>query len=592
MVKRAKDSAFKAEKSKVKVQLGEDSVPKDQWRHFHKITPLTRAGTLWAFLLIILYNLLSDVLQGGAFRDLLHFFSFQNKELSSWLRIALISLGLLILVTILVVVFAFLTWQKETYALVESGIHFRRGIFMKTHIHMRWDRVQSVEIQQKLFGRIFGFGTVKIESAGNDEDLELGLLRMRDAASLRHEVLAVIDRVRSGYSPFPFAQAESACAESAWADYEALNNKDTHSVLGIEGVGAPVPDRQALKENDAPNMLHAQRLGLAMADESMVLDVDDLERDQLIYQLDTKRMVLARICSVHFISMLAVFILIFSGSILMLVFSEEPSTESIPFLGSILVVAGAIWSFIKSIFADCGTRLYISKNGLRKRAGLTKLTTSTYPPQRIHAISIRRPLLWRKFDWWELRVSRAGFAGSSDTESLTRPFVPVATREELLHILWALIPGFGTDNDAALLDEAFDGRGESEWFIGAPRAARYLNPIAWRAHGVALTERAFIVRSGRWRRKVYFAIQDHTQSLELSEGPIQRRLGLANVQAHLVPGVPISVGVKNFSRSIAQSVFYQENELAREARSVGISETLSEWKVRMGLSSAEECNGE
>ena len=188
MVKRAKDSAFKAEKSKVKVQLGEDSVPKDQWRHFHKITPLTRAGTLWAFLLIILYNLLSDVLQGGAFRDLLHFFSFQNKELSSWLRIALISLGLLILVTILVVVFAFLTWQKETYALVESGIHFRRGIFMKTHIHMRWDRVQSVEIQQKLFGRIFGFGTVKIESAGNDEDLELGLLRMRDAASLRHEV--------------------------------------------------------------------------------------------------------------------------------------------------------------------------------------------------------------------------------------------------------------------------------------------------------------------------------------------------------------------------------------------------------------------
>lgn len=588
MAKRAKNLAFQEEKSKVKVQLGEDSVPQEQWHHFHKITPLTRAGALWAFLLIALYNLLSDVLQGGASRDVLYFFSFlQNKEPSSWLGIALVSLGALILVTILVVVFAFITWQKETYALVESGIHFRRGIFMKTHIHMRWDRVQSVEIQQKLFGRIFGFGTVKIESAGNDEDLELGLLRMRDAAALRHEVLAVIDRVRSGYSPFPFAQAEYACAE-----YEALNNNDTRSVLGVESVDVPVPDRQALKGNDAPNTQHTQKLGLAAADESLVLDVDDLERDQLIYQLDTKRMVLARICSVHFISVLAVFIVLFSGSILMLVFAEEPSGESIPFLGSILVVAGAIWSFIKSIFADCGTRLYISKNGLRKRAGLTKLTTSTYPPQRIHAISIRRPLLWRKFDWWELRVSRAGFAGSSDIESLARPFVPVATREELLHILWALIPGFGTDNDAALLDEAFDGCGESEWFIGAPRAARYLNPIAWRAHGVALTERAFIVRSGRWRRKVYFAIQDHTQSLELSEGPIQRRLGLANVQAHLVPGVPILVGVKNFSRSTAQSVFYQENELAREARSVGVSETLSEWKVRMGLSSAEERNGE
>uniref|UniRef100_UPI0028899761 PH domain-containing protein n=1 Tax=Trueperella bernardiae TaxID=59561 RepID=UPI0028899761 len=191
--------------------LGE-SVPEGAWRKFHKVTPLANGGVLWVALAIFLYNILQSLLEDGVdeLRDAASHITLM------WI---LIAAGALVLLTIVVVVCSWVVWRFASFAVVDSGIHHRSGVLIKRHKHMRWDRVQSVEVEQKIFGRIFGFGSVKVESAGSDEGITLGLLTMADCAALRKEVLQGLANARAGR---PIGLANDAVAPASTAPAATL----------------------------------------------------------------------------------------------------------------------------------------------------------------------------------------------------------------------------------------------------------------------------------------------------------------------------------------------------------------------------------
>ncbi|MDY5854173.1 MAG: PH domain-containing protein [Arcanobacterium sp.] len=586
-----------AQRTAITAELGVAAVPEEAWRHFHKITPITRMGIIWVALVYFVFNLFGQALQDEHLLDMLRVASAAVS-----LKILGIALAALIGVSLLVIVPGYVGWKRRTFALAESGIHFRQGVLMKNHTQMRWDRVQSVEIQQTLFGRIFGFGTVKVESAGNDVDLELGLLRVRDAAALRREILVSLDRVRSGLPPLAAGGDTDTPAHLAFQGAAAMADQGIAAVSAqpSEAPVATQPSEPPAVAQPSEASVAAQSNGVVAATSALsehavahipapvsqplsepaplVLDADDLERDVLVYELTGGRLIASRMLSVSFI----VAMLITVVGVMMAIVFMMPYGIAIAsgWLGILVMFVGYAWSFIKGLFDDFGTKLYLSENGLRRRAGLTKLVTSTYPPQRIHAVRVYRPWLWKRLDWWRVDILRAGVAG--DTETLTRTFVPVATREQMLRIMWTLMPGLGTHEDSAVLAEAFDGRGSGQWFAGAPTSAKWLDPIGRVGRGLALTPRAVLTRSGRLGRMVSIIFQDHIQSMRISVGPLQQKLTLASLRMDLVLGVHIGSAI-NLEADQLWQMMQEENERAREARRAGVAESLTQWKERVGI---------
>ncbi|MDO5025404.1 MAG: PH domain-containing protein [Trueperella sp.] len=495
-----------------------DGVPEDAWRKPHWVTPVVSASALWAVLGLLIYSMASTG-QQELLAQIRYF--VRGYEGSKTLIIAGIVLLALLVLTVLVIIIAYIAWRFMFYALVDSGIHVRSGILFKQHQHTRWDRIQSVEIQQKLFGRIFGFGSVRIESAAGDGTVDIGLLRMEDCANLRREVLRGQANARAG---LPIE-------------------------VGDPAIGAVAPETSHIP----------------------VFDPDDEELDELIYELPTARLLAVTILNPATV----IGAIIVAASI---VGQTVASGESIVFL--VVGLATALFQWSSSLFNQYGSKVFVSENGLRLRAGLTKLVTQTIPPSRVHAVSISQPMLWRRMDWWRIGITIAGSSTAEDVTDNRLLIVPVGSRTEVFAVLWTILPYLGVDDAASFLMEAMYGKNSGKYFTGAPRRGRWLDPIGWRGRGMSLTPNVAAFRTGRLRRNVSLILQDHTQSTSVKEGPLQRRLGLATLKLDTVAGV-VPTQMANFGRAELANLVWEENELSRQARARGVTESIADWKQRI-----------
>ncbi|WP_406716460.1 PH domain-containing protein [Trueperella pyogenes] len=515
------------------------SVPASEWRQFHKVTPLAKGGMVWIVFAIAVYNIIQQILEGGVrgFGDFI--------EKLTWL-IGLAIFGGLILLTLLVILFSWVSWKFQSFAIVDSGIHKRAGVIMKNHAHMRWDRIQSVEVEQRLFGRIFGFGSVKVESAGSEPAIELGLLSMEDCATLRKEVLAGLANARAGRP-----------VRMGLAGHDAVGHEGGELVPGAGEVDGVVDCAQPFAQT--PHVIP-------------VYDPDDTENDRLIFELPT-----ARLVGSSFLTAGTILALIgLAASIVLSIWSE------VSLIAIIIFIGGAIISVVKSALGAYGTKVYISENGLRVRSGLTKLTTRSMPPARLHAIELHRPILWRWKDWWQVTATLAGGNGAESIDDAIRAgiIVPVGSREEALRMLWTMLPDAGTDDDATLIHDALDGLGTGRFFLSAPGRAKWFDPITYKSRGVCLTPQVAVLRRGRFSRKVTFVWQDHTQSLRMSQGPIQRLLKLGDIRVDMV-NLQGNTRHKNMAIDEVERIIWVENDLTSRARHVGVSETIEQWRERV-----------
>lgn len=544
------------------MKLGENIVPENEWRKFHKITPLSQLGSFWLVIGIVLYSFVQNFLQTKENWEALQDFVY----LRGIYLAVLIALGILLFVSIFIVLISWLSWRKMRYAIAESGIHLRKGIFFVKHTQMRWDRVQTVDVQQTLFGRIFGFGSVQISSAGTDEDIKLGLLRLKECANLRQEVLKTLNLVRSGLS---VAQIFANNSASVFAT--ALAEKNTSDIANTSSDAKNELAFQDVSAQSIQNNINTAG-GMRFLAESEVpfADADQAEKDTEIFSLSLSQLIVANILGVQFLPL-----------ILFAIFGVAIPIIIDQYIVAFFALIGLFWSAVKSLFDDFGTKIFLSENGLRRRSGLTTVRTRTYPPQRIHAVELKQPILWRKLDWWQINVTVAG-NGPGDGEELIGKLVCAADKEATIRLLWTILPKLGSANDAALIEEAMRGSGSGEFFQGASKRAKLLDPISLPGRGFFAAREVFIIREGRWGRKIIFVLQDHTQSLRISQGPVQSFKGLATFSVHTVISA-INPKLKNFDHEVVAELAKREFELTQIARAEGVSETLNEWKMRLGL---------
>ena len=194
-----------------------------------------------------------------------------------------------------------------------------------------------------------------------------------------------------------------------------------------------------------------------------------------------------------------------------------------------------------------------TEQGLRITRGLFDLTSQTVPVQRIQAVSIVQPVLWRPMGWVRVQVDIAGYgAGDSAKALLTTTLLPVGRRPVAEVVVARVLPGVDV---------------RSIRLSPAPRRARWVRPIGWWTLGVGADDRAVVTSEG-WLTRVWSVVPHaKMQSVRLHQGPWQRALGLATVNVDSPPG-PVHATALHRPISDARGMLERQLVLARSARAI------------------------
>lgn len=191
-----------------------------------------------------------------------------------------------------------------------------------------------------------------------------------------------------------------------------------------------------------------------------------------------------------------------------------------------------------------------SPDGLRLRFGLTSHRSQTVPPGRVQAVRLERPLMWRPWGWARVTVNVAG--GLSDEDEHERPSVilPVAP----LPVARAILARVFTDIDPLQMP-----------LQPVPDRARWRAPWQFRQLATGHDDRVFVARHGWLIPRWDVVPHARTQSVRLTQGPVQRRLNLASVHVDSTPG-PIRIMAAQRDTEDARRIAFDQAERARLAR--------------------------
>ena len=211
-------------------------------------------------------------------------------------------------------------------------------------------------------------------------------------------------------------------------------------------------------------------------------------------------------------------------------------------------------------------RLLRVPEGMRVRYGLFGVRSQTVPAGRIQAVGVDQPLLWRPFGWYRVRVNVAGYGpAAGEGDAMRSTLLPVGTLPQVQQVLHLALPGARDGDLAALLREGLHGLGAHGRFTTSPRRARWLDPLVHRRTGFAATGDVLAVRSGRLSRRTAVLPHEKTQSVAVSQGPLERALRLADVHLHSTPG-PVTVAVPHLDAGDARALAAAQAAHAAGAR--------------------------
>lgn len=203
-------------------------------------------------------------------------------------------------------------------------------------------------------------------------------------------------------------------------------------------------------------------------------------------------------------------------------------------LGALLGHINNAWQFTATLNETGGPN---NSPSLDIAYGLTSRRWQSVPLNRIHAVEIRQPVLWRLTGWWLVQVNVAGYGAMSGNDSGSTMILPVGSKHQAQQIAALVTP---------LADEQLTEFARPEGFsrprYTSPKQARWCSPIDYKQQGITLVDDAVIIHHGRIGRSVAVVAEPHIQELSLRRGPVQALLGLRSLRLDLVGGPVRMVG--------------------------------------------------
>ncbi len=487
------------------------------WHRLHPATPFLRGGLgVLAVLAVLIANLreqLVSFLFPEEFCDGDRDVCFPDDplaELANSGNLVPVLLGAVVVLAVVVVAF-WLSWRMHAFRITDDVLEVKSGILFRTHRQGRLDRIQGINVTRPVLARIFGVARLEVTVAGQDANIPLAYLGGATADSLRETVL----RLASGARP-------------ALAEHDAARGPDADATGIID---------RRIREFTAPEL-----------------------DPRLVAPASVVRMSLGRLIASTLLSGALVWLLASLAVAAWIIGSATAGIDAwvaVPVLiGSLLpgVIAAASYMISRVVrslrFSIAGT-----PDGLRVGYGLLSTTNETLPPGRIHSLAVSQPLLWRPFDWWEVKVNRAGrptSQGAAGRQSTT--ILPVGSREDAFRVLELVLPALGQEEFRGLVVEGLGRGSASDGYTTSPRRAAVLRWFSWRRNGFALGDAAVLLRRGAIWRELVIVPTPRMQSTSIRQGPLLRALSLAAVHIHTVAG-PVSTRLGALDRTDAETLF-------------------------------------
>lgn len=432
----------------------------EHFRRLHPLTPLLRG---WAYLAGAI------VIVGQN--------AFRNPAPVTWYLA--VGLGFAVVATAVGAV----SWWFTRYGFDGDALRIDSGVLMRRSRRVRMDRLQAVDVNRPLVGRLLGVAELRMEVAGGSgSEAPLRYLSLDDATRLRAEMLA--------------------------------------RAAGIEADTPEAPERP----------------------------VHDVPLDRLVW---------STVLSGGFV--FAVLLVVLVG---VAVVVSPPSARvgvATTMLPGLIAAAYMVWTQLGRNF---GFTLAESPDGYRIRKGLLDTQHQTVPPGRIQGVLIRQPLLWRPKGWAEAHVDVAGYAGdASNGTTTTSTLLPVAPLDEATRIVRQVL----AEADPAVVE-----------LDPAPQRSRWLRPIQWSRLAYGADSTLVVVREGRFTRRLVIVPHAKTQSVRVTQGPVQRVLKLASAHVDTTPG-PVNAVIRHRPPEEAFQFAEEQAERARLARRTDIPE---QWMVQ------------
>lgn len=489
-----------------------------EWHRLHPLSPLLRGGLTLLVILGILVANLRDRLIGFFLPEGFRFdeedpVDFVLRNGIATQAIVALAIGLIVLIALF-----WMAWRFHTFRITGDEVEVRSGVLFRTHRRAPLDRVQGVNLTRPALARLVGLAKLEVVGAGLDANVKLEYLSTANAEAVRGDIL----RLASGH------RAKDAATRAA--------------------AGGPLTSR-------------------VTAGISEIIDgvEDDDTEPESIVRVPLPRLILAALLSGSTISFVVLVIAVIVGLALQPAWIIPALGASIP--AAIGFGAYAVRQFVRTVRYSIAP----SASGIRVTFGLLTTVTETLAAGRVHAVDVRQPLLWRWGGWYRIRVNRLSGRSASDTSSAQMGDVlPIGTQADVERVLRLLLPTVPID--AELIEAGLHGPSEGDGYTTSPRRARVLEPFAWRRNGIRVLPSAVLLRTGRLWPKLTLLPLARLQSVRISQGPIDRRLGLAGLTGHTVLG-PVSGAVESLDHADAYALW---NAVTAAAVAAASAESSSE----------------
>ena len=411
--------------------------------------------------------------------------------------------------------FRWLAWLRFQYFVGEHDIRVEKGILNRTARSIPYARIQDVSIEQKPLARMMGLGEVKFETGGGDgDDAKLSFVTLEEANRLR-------TLIRS---------RKAGIAVAASADTPAPVDEDAHPIFAMDGQRVFVFGLYSFSL-----VIFAVLGGLAQQFD-FLLPFDFWDVKHWIGLAEERGVSVSQINGVGLFAQL---ILAF-GAITSLIF------------------IGFATGVVRTILREHGFRLDQTAKGFRRRRGLFTLTDVIMPAHRVQAAVVQTGPFRKRHGWHSLKFVSLAQDNKQEANYVAAPF---ATLDEVWRIAIAaaiaapdgderlqkgvaaywltqllfIVPLLLTAMAALVIfADALIGRTTLLLLLLLlPGVYLWLD---WRQYRFGLDDHQLYVKRGWWRQQMTIAPQVKVQSVEIAQGPLSRRQGLASLRFGIAGG--------------------------------------------------------
>jgi putative membrane protein len=420
--------------------------------------------------------------------------SFQGYAQLGWRGF----LGTVVVGMCFAVAYSVLTWLVTGYHVVGRELRINDGVVVRRSRAIPLERLQSVEVIRPLLARLTGLAELRLEVVGGGKtEAPLAFLTLPDAIALRQRLLAL-----------------------------------------AAGFGAPAGDRTTTEDTGADSSAPSPAFGLALAEHPLHTVVN---REVVVSQLLTPQVI---------------FLPVAIGMVVLQYWFGTGAWSWVVFASMATAIIGVIQQPGRRIMSDWNFRLAIQDPppgrpfpALRIWQGLTETRSQNVALNRVQAVGVTWPLLWRRRQWLRCRLDVAGYGPSGQSGRAYDRLLPVGDFDTGRRLTAVVLPG--VDLRELRLSTP-------------PRRARWLAPWRQPILGFALTDRVFATRDGRITRELVVVPYQRLQSVRLVQGPLQRALGLATVFADTAGALTAAAHHRELGE--ARWLAAQLTERARAAR--------------------------